>query len=143
MLLQTDMEEAKTQEIARLQAALQEQQTKSQAANSQLTKELEDNKVALGQAAQAVKEVPPVEVFDAKFEKLTSENERLQVRFSTTLLALLVGVRRYTKSMQLVEAVHKEFKSPTCSVMIVCKVPPVSFFTFEPLSIFVSHFSSL
>ena len=73
------MEEAKNQEITKLQAALQEQLTQAQKANSQLTKELEDNKVALGQAAQVIKEVPPVEVFDAKVKKLTEENEKLQV----------------------------------------------------------------
>lgn len=78
-ILQTDMEESKNQEITKLQTALQDQQTKAQAANSQLTKEREDNKLALGQAAQAVKEVPAVEVFDAKVEKLTNENEKLQV----------------------------------------------------------------
>lgn len=80
------MEEAKNQEITKLQTALQDQQTKAQAANSQLTKELEDNKLALGQAAQAVKEVPAVEVFDAKVEKLTRENEKLQVQLLYSLL---------------------------------------------------------
>lgn len=73
------MEEAKNQEIGKLQAALKEEQIQAQKANSQLTKELEDNKLALGQAAQVIKEVPPVEVFDAKVEKLTKENQELQV----------------------------------------------------------------
>lgn len=77
--MQTDMEEAKNQEISKLQGALQEQLSQAQKANSQLSKELEDNKLALGQAAQVIKEVPPVEVFDAKVEKLTQENEKLQV----------------------------------------------------------------
>jgi hypothetical protein len=43
-------------------------------------------KLALGQAAQAVKEVPAVEVFDAKVEKLTNENEKLQVLVCCTTL---------------------------------------------------------
>ena len=80
MVVQTDMEEAKNQEITKLQAALQDQLSQAQKANSQLTKELEDNRVALGQAAQVIKEVPPVEVFDAKVKKLTEDNEELQVR---------------------------------------------------------------
>ena len=78
-VVQTDMEEAKNQEITKLQSAVQEKLIQAQRANSQLTKELEDNKLALGQAAQVIKEVPPVEVFDAKVKKLTEDNEKLQV----------------------------------------------------------------
>lgn len=78
-VVQTDMEEAKNQEITKLQAALQEKLIQAEKANSQLTKELEDNRLALGQAAQVIKEVPPVEVFDAKVKKLTEDNEKLQV----------------------------------------------------------------
>ncbi|KAG0604572.1 hypothetical protein M758_10G181000 [Ceratodon purpureus] len=76
--MRTDMEEAKNQEITKLQAALQEKLIQAEKANSQLTKELEDNRLALGQAAQVIKEVPPVEVFDAKVKKLTEDNEKLQ-----------------------------------------------------------------
>lgn len=73
--MQTDMEEAKNQEILKLQGALQEQLSQAQKANSQLFKELEVNRLA----AQVMKEVPPVEDFDAKVEKLTQEKEKLQV----------------------------------------------------------------
>ncbi|XP_024385122.1 myosin-9 isoform X2 [Physcomitrium patens] len=76
--MRTDMEEAKNQEIAKLREKFEEEQKQAQEAKTHLTKELEVNKLALGQAAQVIKEVPPVEVFDAKVEKLTKENEELQ-----------------------------------------------------------------
>lgn len=79
IVMQTDMEEAKNQEIAKLREKFEEEQKQAQEAKTHLTKELEVNKLALGQAAQVIKEVPPVEVFDAKVEKLTKENEELQV----------------------------------------------------------------
>lgn len=74
------MEEAKAQEIAKLQGALQQMHAQTLAANAQLMKAQKSSEFAVGQAAKAAKEMPTdVEISDAKVEKLTEENEKLKV----------------------------------------------------------------
>jgi len=49
------------------------------ATNAQLMKAQKSSEFAVGQAAKAAKEMPTdVEIFDAKVEKLTEENEKLK-----------------------------------------------------------------
>lgn len=79
------MEEAKAQEISKLQASLQDMQLQVQAASDSLIQEREQNKMALGQAVLAAERVPSVEVTDAKVEKLVAECDRLKVRLSVRL----------------------------------------------------------
>ncbi|CAM6054233.1 unnamed protein product [Sphagnum tenellum] len=77
--MRVDMEEAKAQEIAKLQGALQDMHAQTLAANAQLMKARKSSEFAVGQAAKAAKEMPnDVEISDAKVEKLTEENEKLK-----------------------------------------------------------------
>ncbi|KAL2609153.1 hypothetical protein R1flu_027726 [Riccia fluitans] len=76
--MRTDVEEAKAQEIAKLQASFQEMQQQFQAATDALIQERERNKLVQAQAALAAERVPSAEVTDAKVEKLVAECERLK-----------------------------------------------------------------
>lgn len=71
------MEEAKTQENAKLQSALQEMQLRFKDTKEKLMKEVE---VARKEAEKVpvIQEVPVVD--HGMLEKLTSENEKLKVR---------------------------------------------------------------
>lgn len=73
------MEEAKAQEIAKLQNSLQALQSKVDETSTLLTKEKEAAKKAIEEASSVVKETPvPVED-TAKIESLNSEVENLKV----------------------------------------------------------------
>ncbi|CAM6090837.1 unnamed protein product [Calypogeia fissa] len=76
--MRTDLEDAKAQEISKLQATLQEMHVQVQSASAELSHERASNKAALGQAVLAAERVPSVEVTDAKVEKLISENNTLK-----------------------------------------------------------------
>lgn len=73
--LQSDMEEAKTQENRKLQQKLQELQLQSKETNDLLKREQEIAKEALEKAAL----VPEVQVDTTLVDKLTAENENLKV----------------------------------------------------------------
>nr|CAB3498219.1 unnamed protein product [Digitaria exilis] len=78
--LRTDLEEAKGQEIAKLQSALQEMQSKIEEANTAIAKEREAAKLAIEQAPPKIVEVPVVDT--AKVEELTSKNKELEDELS-------------------------------------------------------------
>lgn len=71
------MEEAKTQENAKLQSALQEMQLQFKETKEMLTKEREAAK-KLVEKVPVVQEVPVVD--NAMVEKLTTENKKLKVK---------------------------------------------------------------
>lgn len=71
------MEEAKTQENAKLQAALQEMQQKIDETKALLVKEREAAKQAAEQVP-VVKEIPVIDT--VLMDKLRDENEKLKVR---------------------------------------------------------------
>lgn len=71
------MEEAKTQENAKLQAALQEMQQKFDETKALLVKEREAAKQAAEQVP-VVKEIPVIDT--VLMDKLRDENEKLKVR---------------------------------------------------------------
>jgi hypothetical protein len=73
--LQTDMEEAKTQENKKLQQQLQELQLQSKETKDILRREQENAKTALEKAAL----VPEIQVDTTHVDKLTAENENLKV----------------------------------------------------------------
>lgn len=73
--LQTDMEEAKTQENRKLQQQLQELQLQSKETKDLLKREQETAKAALEKAAL----VPEVHVDTTLVDELTAENEKLKV----------------------------------------------------------------
>ncbi|CAL4944371.1 unnamed protein product [Urochloa decumbens] len=79
--LRTDLEEAKGQEIGKLQSALQEMQGKIEEAHAAIVKEKEAAKLAIEQAPPKIVEVPVVDT--AKVEQLTSKNKELEDELST------------------------------------------------------------
>lgn len=72
-----DIEEAKGQEIAKLQNVLQDMQTQLQEAQAAIIHEREAAKIAIEQAPPVIKEVPVVD--NAKVEQLTNQNHELEV----------------------------------------------------------------
>ncbi|RDX60565.1 Myosin-12, partial [Mucuna pruriens] len=74
--MRTDLEEAKGQEIAKLQNALQEMQAQLDEAHAAIIHEREAAKIAIEQAPPVIKEVPVVD--DTKLELLTNKNEELE-----------------------------------------------------------------
>ncbi|XP_027343726.1 myosin-12 [Abrus precatorius] len=74
--LRMDIEEAKGQEIAKLQNALQEMQTQLDEAHAAIIHEKEAAKIAIEQAPPVIKEVPVVD--NTKLELLTDKNEELE-----------------------------------------------------------------
>ncbi|XP_062212403.1 myosin-12-like [Phragmites australis] len=79
--LRIDLEEAKGQEIAKLQSALQEMHEKLEEAHAAIVKEKEAAKLAIEQAPPKIVEVPVVD--SAKVEQLTSQNKELADELST------------------------------------------------------------
>jgi myosin-5 len=80
--LQTDLEEAKAQEISKFQTTISEIQAQLEEANALVAKERELRKQAADQAASIMKEIEVIkvtEVSNAKVEKLEAENESLKV----------------------------------------------------------------
>ena len=77
--MQTDLEEAKGQEIAKLQQSLQDMQSKVDESNALLIKEREAAQKAIEEASSIVRETPvPVED-TKKIDALTAEVENLKV----------------------------------------------------------------
>ncbi|KAF5177222.1 Myosin [Thalictrum thalictroides] len=78
--MRTDLEEAKGQEISKLQSALSEMQRQLEEAHAAIIKEKEAAKIAIEQAPPVIKEVPVVD--DTKLELLTNRNEELEHELS-------------------------------------------------------------
>ncbi|CAL5425104.1 unnamed protein product [Camellia sinensis] len=76
--LRIDLEEAKGQEIAKLQNSLQAMQSKVDETNALLVKECEASRKAFGDALFVVKEAPPLVQDTEKFETLATEVENLK-----------------------------------------------------------------
>lgn len=76
-ILQIDLEEAKGQEITKLQNALHDMQVQLDEAHAAIIHEKEAAKIAIEQAPPVIKEVPVVD--NSRVEQLTNQNEELQV----------------------------------------------------------------
>ena len=85
-VLQIDLEEAKGQEIAKLQNALHEMQGQLDEAHAAIIHEKEAAKLAIEEAPPVIKEVPVVD--NTKLELLRNHNEQLEVTSKNSLLAL-------------------------------------------------------
>lgn len=72
-----DVEEAKGQEIARLQNALLDMQIQLEEAQAAIIHVKEAAKIAIEQAPPVIKEVPIVD--NTKVEQLTNQNHELEV----------------------------------------------------------------
>ncbi|XP_022152731.1 myosin-12 [Momordica charantia] len=75
--LRMDVEEAKGQEVAKLQSALEEMQGQLDEANAAIIREREAAKLAIEQAPPVIKEVPVVD--ETKLKLLSNHNEELEV----------------------------------------------------------------
>ena len=84
--MQIDLEEAKGQEIAKLQNALHEMQGQLDEAHAAIIHEKEAAKLAIEEAPPVIKEVPVVD--NTKLELLRNHNEELEVTSKNSLLEL-------------------------------------------------------
>lgn len=73
-----DLEEAKAQEIVKLQSTLREMQEQLDEAHAAIIREKEAARIAIEQAPPVIKEVPVVD--NTKLELLTNRNEELEVK---------------------------------------------------------------
>ncbi|CAI9103295.1 OLC1v1001751C1 [Oldenlandia corymbosa var. corymbosa] len=74
--LRVDLEEAKGQEIAKLQSTLHELQAQLEEANAAIVREKEAAKLAIDLAPPVIQEVPVVD--NTKVEQLTDQNDKLK-----------------------------------------------------------------
>ena len=81
--MQTDLEEAKAQEIAKLQDVLHEMQLKVEEANSMVIKEREAARKAIEEAPPVIKETPVIVQDTERINSLTSEVDKLKVCIHT------------------------------------------------------------
>lgn len=78
--MQTDLEEAKAQEVTKLQNLLQQLQYKVKEANALIVKEREAAKKAIEEAPPVIKETQVLVEDTQKIDSLTAEVENLRVR---------------------------------------------------------------
>ena len=77
--IQTDLEETKAQEIAKLQDALHAMQIQVEEANARVIKEREAARKAIEETPPVIKETPVIVQDTAKIDSLTAEVESLKV----------------------------------------------------------------
>lgn len=77
--MQIDLEEAKAQEISKLQDALHEMQQQVEEANSMIIKEREASRKAIEEAPPVIKETPVIVQDVEKISSLTAEVEHFKV----------------------------------------------------------------
>lgn len=77
--MQTDLEEAKTQEIAKLQETLHDLQLQVEEAKTMATKEREAARKAIEEAPPVIKETPVLVEDTEKVNSLTAEVDQLKV----------------------------------------------------------------
>lgn len=82
-MMQTDLEEAKAQEMIKFQTSLEAMQKKVDEANALAVKEREAAKKAIEEAPPVVKEVPVYVEDTKKVEFMTEEINSLKVRILT------------------------------------------------------------
>ncbi|WOK97664.1 myosin-12-like isoform X1 [Canna indica] len=96
--MRIDHEEAKGQEIAKLQSALQEMQEKLDEANEAMNKEIEGARIAIEQAPPITKEVSVEE--NSMLELLTTRNKEQEVELSKFKSKAKEFEERYIKSFR-------------------------------------------
>lgn len=90
IIMQTDLEETKAQEIAKSQEALEAMQKKVDEANALVVKEREAAKKAIEEAPPVIQETPVYVEDTKKVESLMEENNSLKV-IQFTRLSLCCG----------------------------------------------------
>ncbi|KAL0925889.1 hypothetical protein M5K25_004263 [Dendrobium thyrsiflorum] len=104
--LRVDLEEAKGQEIARLQSSLQEIQEKLDEANTAIIKEKEAARIAIENAPPVIKEVPVVD--NTKLELLKNRNMELEDELSEFKIKAEEFEKRFCEAQNQAEALTKE-----------------------------------
>ncbi|MQM03569.1 hypothetical protein Taro_036360 [Colocasia esculenta] len=98
--LRADMEEAKTQENVKLQAALQETQLQLKESKAMLVKEREAAKKA-AEEAPVIREVPVIDTI--LMDKITAENEKLKAFISSLEKKIVETEKRYEETSRISE----------------------------------------
>eukprot|EP01018_Ginkgo_biloba_P031563 Gb_12711 [translate_table: standard] len=101
--MRADLEEAKAQETAKLQSALQEMQAQVKETKGMLAKEREAARKATEHAPPVIKETPVVVVDTAKLDVLTSENEKLKALVNSLEKKADDAEKKYVESQKLSE----------------------------------------
>ncbi|KAF3784216.1 Myosin-12 [Nymphaea thermarum] len=96
-----DLEEAKAQEIAKLQSSLSEMQVQLDEANAAIIKEREAAKIAIAQAPPLIKEVPVED--NTRIEALTHRNEDLENELANVRATAEEFENRYCEAQKLSE----------------------------------------
>ncbi|XP_020591661.1 myosin-12 [Phalaenopsis equestris] len=104
--LRVDLEEAKGQEIAKLQFSLQEMQEKLDEANTAIIKEKEAARIAIENAPPVIKEVPVID--NAKLEILTNRNNELEDELSEVKIKAAEFEKRFCEVQKQTETLIKE-----------------------------------
>ncbi|KAM0937131.1 putative myosin ATPase [Dioscorea sansibarensis] len=104
--LRIDLEEAKGQEIAKLQASLQEMQEKLDEAELAIINEREAAKLAIEQAPPVIKEVPVVD--STQLELMTNRNKELEDELSEFKNKAEEFEKRYLEVQKQTEELVKE-----------------------------------
>ncbi|GLT95142.1 hypothetical protein SLE2022_128400 [Rubroshorea leprosula] len=108
--LRTDMEEAKAQELAKMQNSLQEMQSKIDEANALLVKEREAAKKAIEEAPPVIKETQVLVEDTKQVESLTAEVGSLQASLESEKQRADDAERKYYEIKELSEDRQKKLE---------------------------------
>ncbi|XP_034705818.1 myosin-9 [Vitis riparia] len=108
--LRTDLEEAKAQEIAKLQNSLQAMQTKVDETNALLVKEREAARKAIEEAPPVIKETPVIVEDTKKVESLTAEVESFKALLQSEKERADNSEKKYTEAQESSEERHKKLE---------------------------------
>ncbi|KAK3418320.1 myosin-9 [Eucalyptus grandis] len=108
--LRTDLEEAKAQEIAKLQNTVQALQTKVDESNAELVKEREAAKKTIEEAPPVIKETQVFVEDTKKVESLTSEVENLKAMLDSERERAGESDKKYTEALENSEERRKKLE---------------------------------
>nr|CAB3473388.1 unnamed protein product [Digitaria exilis] len=108
--LRTDLEEAKAQEIAKLQESLHDMQLQVEEAKAMVVKEREAAKKAIEEAPPVIKETPVLVEDTEKINSLTAEVEQLKALLQTERQATEAAKREHAESERRNEELIKKFE---------------------------------
>ncbi|PWZ32837.1 Myosin-17 [Zea mays] len=109
--LRTDLEEAKAQEIAKLQETLHDMQLQVEESKAMVVKEREAARKAIEEAPPVIKETPVLVEDTEKINSLTTEVEQLKALLLTERQATEAAKREHAESELRNEELIKKFES--------------------------------
>ncbi|RZS12445.1 hypothetical protein BHM03_00043896, partial [Ensete ventricosum] len=129
--IMADMEEAKTQENAKLQAALQEMQQKFDETKALLVKEQEAAKQAAEQVP-VIKEIPVIDT--VLMDKLRDENEKLKALVSSLEMKIDESEKKYEETSRISEERLKKATEAESKIVNLNNAIERSYFSFRSSS---------